>query len=200
MTGTTNLDTAALEPTDFEQGFEQYRRELTAYCYRMLGSAFEADDAVQETLVRAWRGFDGFEGRSALRSWLYRIASNVCFDMLKGRQRRAMPIDVEAMGSASGHGRAADRREQLGRPDPRSARAVDRSRSRGNRSRPGIGAACVRDRVAASPAPPARGADPPRSPEVARERSGRVARHDGRVRQQRAAARASDVGRPQRRE
>jgi RNA polymerase sigma-70 factor, ECF subfamily len=102
MTGTTELDTTGPEPTDLEQGFEQYRRELTAYCYRMLGSAFEADDAVQETLVRAWRGFDGFEGRSALRSWLYRIASNVCFDMLKGRQRRAMPIDVEAMGSASG--------------------------------------------------------------------------------------------------
>jgi RNA polymerase sigma-70 factor (ECF subfamily) len=102
MTGTTELGTTGLELTDLEQGFEQYRRELTAYCYRMLGSAFEADDAVQETLVRAWRGFEGFEGRSALRSWLYRIASNVCFDMLKGRKRRAMPIDVEAMGSASG--------------------------------------------------------------------------------------------------
>src|SRR5690348_18493265 len=84
------------------EDLEQYRRELTGYCYRMLGSAFEADDAVQETLVRAWKGFDRFEGRAAVRSWLYKIASNVCFDMLKGRQRRAMPIDLGPASGGSG--------------------------------------------------------------------------------------------------
>jgi RNA polymerase sigma-70 factor (ECF subfamily) len=73
---------------------EEHRRELTAYCYRMLGSPFEAEDAVQDTLLRAWRGLGSFEGRAALRSWLYRIATNVCLDMLKGRERRARPMDL----------------------------------------------------------------------------------------------------------
>src|ERR1700756_578447 len=73
---------------------EQSRRKLTGYCYRMLGSAFEAEDAVQETMLRAWRSLDRFEGRSALKSWLYRIATNVCFDALAGRERRARPMDL----------------------------------------------------------------------------------------------------------
>ncbi|MHB1583153.1 MAG: sigma-70 family RNA polymerase sigma factor [Acidimicrobiales bacterium] len=81
-----------------ELDLEPYRRELTGYCYRMLGSGFEAEDAVQETMVRGWRHAGEFEGRASVRSWLYRIATNVCIDMHRHVQRRARPME---MGPAS---------------------------------------------------------------------------------------------------
>lgn len=81
-------------PTDLDSRLEAHRTELTGYCYRMLGSSFEAEDAVQDTMVRAWRSYDKFEGRSSLRSWLYRIATNVCLDMLTAGNKRARPMDL----------------------------------------------------------------------------------------------------------
>jgi len=83
-----------LSPPHAFGDLEQYRGELTAYCYRMLGSPFDAEDAVQDAFVRAWRNRERFEGRAAMRSWLYRIATNVCLDVLKGKERRARPMDL----------------------------------------------------------------------------------------------------------
>ena len=93
----TTLDRTGADIADMEQ----YRAELTAYSYRMLGSSFEAEDAVQETFVRAWRSNEGFEGRSTLRSWLYRIATNVCLSMAGARQRRARPMDLSESATAA---------------------------------------------------------------------------------------------------
>ena len=85
---------ASRDSRELEAVLEDQRRQLTGYCYRMLGSPFDAEDAVQETMLRAWRAWDGFHGESAVRTWLYRIATNVCLDSLAGRKRRALPIDL----------------------------------------------------------------------------------------------------------
>jgi RNA polymerase sigma-70 factor, ECF subfamily len=82
--------------------YERLSRELTGYCYRMLGSPFDAEDAVQDTMVRAWREFSRFEGRSSLRTWLHRIATNVCIDMLRKRSRRTVPMDLQPPTAAKG--------------------------------------------------------------------------------------------------
>jgi RNA polymerase sigma-70 factor (ECF subfamily) len=96
----SNMSVASLSEDEAQALLERHRVELTAYCYRMLGSGFEAEDAVQETMLRAWRNLGRFEGRSAMRTWLFRIATNICLDMLKGSQRRARPMDLRAPGVA----------------------------------------------------------------------------------------------------
>jgi len=98
---TRHAATGADPRSDLEAALEAHRRELTGFCYRMLGSGSEAEDAVQETMVRAWRAYDGFEGRSSLRSWLYRIANNVCIDMVRSPQRRARPMEMGPSSATS---------------------------------------------------------------------------------------------------
>ena len=88
------MGTMTAMPQELEDRFEQHRVELRGFCYRMLASPFDAEDAVQETFIRAWRGYDSFEGRASLRSWLYKIATNVCLDMRRSGERRARPMDL----------------------------------------------------------------------------------------------------------
>ena len=136
--------TSTLAAGGLDRQLEQHRRELTGYCYRMLGSAFEAEDAVQDTFLRALRGYERFEGRAALRSWLYRIATNVCLDMLNGRQRRALPMDM---------GPAREPDAAISTPCRVDLAAADARRARGGRRRPGRGGR-ARGRRSGSPSWP----------------------------------------------
>ncbi|MFF5171530.1 sigma-70 family RNA polymerase sigma factor [Micromonospora sp. NPDC000089] len=99
--------------TPIEAQLEPFRSELTGYCYRMLGSAFDAEDAVQDTFVRAWRSVEKFEGRSSLRTWLYRIATNVCLTMLGSAQRRIRPMDLGPAGSGEASHPGEPRPEEI---------------------------------------------------------------------------------------
>jgi RNA polymerase sigma-70 factor (ECF subfamily) len=92
---------------------EAHRAPLTGHCYRMLGSAFDAEDAVQETMVRAWQALNRFEGRASLRTWLYRIATNVCLDALSDRSRRARPMEEGPNGSVEDHLETREHRHWL---------------------------------------------------------------------------------------
>jgi RNA polymerase sigma-70 factor (ECF subfamily) len=102
LTATEDPIQSLPEAGELEAHLDRHRSELTAYAYRMLGSAFEAEDAVQEAMLRAWRSFDRFEGRSSLRTWLYQITTNVCLDLLNGKERRARPMDLGPARSADG--------------------------------------------------------------------------------------------------
>jgi RNA polymerase sigma-70 factor, ECF subfamily len=104
------------ETSNLEHQLEEHRIALTAHCGRLLGSSFEAEDAVQETFVRAWRAFDRFEGRASVRTWLHRIATNVCFDMRDAPQRRARPVDFASWQTPGPQPGAASSGNELARP------------------------------------------------------------------------------------
>ena len=114
MTDLAGPPGTTLSRAELTERLPAHRRELTGYCYRMLGSVHDAEDAVQETMVRAWRGVGSFEGRSSLRTWLFRIATNVCVDALKGRTARALPMDLNAEDSPPVE-------SSLGTPEPASS-------------------------------------------------------------------------------
>ena len=182
---------------DLERQLEDYRTELTGYAYRMLGSTFDAEDAVQETLVRAWKSLERFEGRAALRSWLYRIATNVCLDMLNGRKRRARPMDMGPASVAEATLGPALEEALWVEPIPRSSGGSHRRRPGRGRDRARIHSPGVRLGAPTTSAEAARGPDPARGPPLAGQRGRRAARHERRVGEQRAPAGACHARRGQ---
>ena len=185
----------AAPPQELERQLEQHRRELVAYSYRMLGSAFEAEDAVQETMVRAWRGHDRFEGAVVAAVVALPDRHNVCLDMLDGRNRRARPMELGPAGSRRG---AAGRRlpETVWLQPMPDARVLHRDADPAELAvRARVDPARVRGRAAAPAAPPAGRADPARGAALAGGRGGRAARDERRLGEQRAAAGPGHAGR-----
>ena len=137
---------------EFSTLAEQYRRELLAHCYRMIGSVHDAEDLVQETYLRAWRAYDRFEGRSSVRTWLYRIATNACLTALEGRGRRPLPSGLGAPADDPG-GAAADAGAEVPWLQPVPDALLGDRRPGGDRRRPGRGAARLHRRAAVPAAP-----------------------------------------------
>ena len=159
---------------------EPYRGELHAHCYRMLGSVHDAEDALQDALLRAWRGLARFEGRSSLRSWLYTIATNTCLNAIERRPKRVLPIDYGPRPIRT-TGRACRRVESVWvEPYPDEPLGLeDGSRARGALRAARERRAGVRRRAAAPARQPARRADPARGARLLGPGGRRVARHDG---------------------
>jgi RNA polymerase sigma-70 factor (ECF subfamily) len=180
------VESSATAVTEDFGDLERHRRELTAHCYRMLGSPFEAEDAVQDTLLRAWRALDSFEGRASLRSWLYRIATNVCLDMLESKQRRARPMDLGEARSPNG---------PIGEilPETTWIEPVPDVLVVGDADPASVAESHESIRLAFVAALACR-ADPLRGPAVEGRGGRRTARHERRRRQQLAAAGARDAG------
>ena len=185
-TRTSVSSETATELDDFPALTERYQRELLAHCYRMSGSVHEAEDLVQETLIRAWKSADTFQGRSSVRTWLYRIATNVCLTNLEGRPRRPLPAGLGTEDQMAG-----DALETRPRDPVAGARAGRRRPGR----REGHHPPRVRRRAAAPAAAAARRADPARRAALVGRRDGRGPRHHDRRRQLRPPARARRDGR-----
>ena len=158
---------------DFPTLTDRYQRELLAHCYRMSGSVHEAEDLVQETFLRAWKAYHNFEGRSSVRTWLYRIATNVCLTNLQGRPRRPLPAGLGTAEQRAGDALEEDHEIAVARAD---------ARRRGRGRRAGLDPAGVRRRAAAPAGPPARRADPARRAALVGRGGRRGARHHRRRR------------------
>ena len=160
-----------------ENELESHRKALTGYCYRMIGSGAEAEDAVQETMVRAWKSADKLQERAALKAWLYRIANNVCLDMLQSAQRRATPMDMGPSSHADAPLGTLLADSAYVRPIA-DAKVLDEGGDPAElAAREGDAAARVRRRPAAPAGQAARGADPARGAALAGERGRRAAGH-----------------------